>query len=121
MTGTLRMTVSLAVLCTLLLGADPTREATITVTLQCPACQPCAECPPGEWHSVENNIRWLGPCLTGPKRMRGGVAVEGQSFAWAFRPVDRTQLCSLFDADGDWDVDLQDAAMVLNGAGGAGH
>jgi hypothetical protein len=54
----------------------------------------------------------LASCMTGPARSNYGHAVhEHINFRWAFKPVDATEPCRVFDVDGDWDVDLRDLAI----------
>lgn len=73
-------------------------------------CQRVAECPPCPPFDAMDNLRLLGACLTGP-----GPSPDS-ALRWPFRPVDKTQLCSVFDrdGDGDWDVDLADFAVLQN-------
>lgn len=103
------------------LVADPPREATITVTLQCPACEPTSACPVCypcivDWAmyrtALDNDVWLLTECLTGPHVQRPD---EDDSAIWGYRLRDPTdpqyfkqRICRPYDIDMDGDVDLED-------------
>lgn len=84
----------------------------------CPQLAVCPICPERPAFSAAANLRMLAACMVGPRRTLIGESPD-KAFRWSFRPVDRTQLCSIFDADGDWDVDLRDVAAVLSAGTGS--
>jgi hypothetical protein len=81
-----------------LLASTPGCEVIVNLP-KFPEPAPIPPCKLPTWvFLAEQNTRWLGPCTTGPGSMT----------------ADRTQICSIFDVDNDWDVDLRDIARLQN-------